>query len=289
MKLGRLLDAVHAVHLGQHLVQQSGAVEQLEGAARVAFGEHLGQLVADALAAHLLNARRQALDGGEGFRLDGVAEARGEAHRAQHAQLVLGEAALRIADGADDAGLQVVAAADKIEHAIVVQRVHQQAVDGEVAALHVLLRVFGVADAVGMASVGVGAVVAEGRDLDVVRMLGRNGRWRRLVWVPNPSFLCLAGSFQRYQHNAELRADGVGLREDAHDLRRRGIGGDIVIGGGDAEQRVADAASGEISLEAAVAKLANDIGGMCCMWIIALSHLELILACVRVQEAARPP
>ena len=67
---------------------------------------------------------------------------------------------------------------------------------------------------------------------------------------------------QRHQHHAELRAHGIGLREDAHDLGRRGVGGDIVIGGNDAEQRVAHAASGEIGLKAAVAQLANDVGGV---------------------------
>ena len=107
----------------------------------MSFGEHLGQFVADALAADLLNSWRQPLDGGEGFRLDGVVEARGKAYRPQHAQLVFGEAAFRIADGANHAGLQVIASADEIEHPVAVERVHQQSVDGEVAALYVFLRI----------------------------------------------------------------------------------------------------------------------------------------------------
>ena len=104
MELRRLLDALHLLDFRQDFVQQAGFVQQLEGAARVAFGEHLGELVADAFAADLRDLRRQLLDGAHGVRVDLVAEAGGEAHRAQHAQLVFREALLRRADGADNAG-----------------------------------------------------------------------------------------------------------------------------------------------------------------------------------------
>ena len=142
-----------------------------------------------------VNARRQRADGREGFRLDAVAEARGEAHGAQHAQLVFVEAALGIADGADDAGLEIVAAADVVEDAIAVQRIQQQAVDGEVAALDVLLRALWCSDLVGMAAVGVGAVGAEGGDLDVVRVLGRNGAGEGSSGCPTQSSCAWLGVF----------------------------------------------------------------------------------------------
>src|ERR1019366_5859464 len=45
-------------------------------------------------------------------------------------------------------------------------------------------------------------------------------------------------------------------------LGRLGVGGDVVPGGRETEQRAAHAASGEIGLKAAVAQLANDVGGV---------------------------
>ena len=51
----------------------------------------------------------------------------------QQPQLVFGEALARLADRADDAARQVVAAADKIDHAIF-QRIVEQPIDREVAA-----------------------------------------------------------------------------------------------------------------------------------------------------------
>ncbi len=59
MKLRRLLHAVHAIDLRQHLLQQAGRVQQLESRASVALGQHLGQLVANPLAADLVDQRRQ--------------------------------------------------------------------------------------------------------------------------------------------------------------------------------------------------------------------------------------
>ena len=53
-----------------------------------------------------------------------------------------------------------------------VQWVQEQAIDGEVAALHVFGGAEGVVDFVGMTAIGVDAVGAEGRDLHV-----RHLRW----------------------------------------------------------------------------------------------------------------
>src|SRR5581483_919434 len=104
-------------------------------------------------------------NGGERGGLDGVAEAGRKAHGAHHAQLVFGEAAVRRADGADDAGAQVGAPADIVQH-FLGNGIEQQAVDGEVAALHVFARIGGVGDFVGMPAVGIQAVAAEGGDFD---------------------------------------------------------------------------------------------------------------------------
>ena len=74
-----------------------------------------GELVADALAADLVDLRGGVADGGHGARLDLEVEARGEADGAQHAQLVFGEAQGGVADGAEDPGGEIVAAADEVE------------------------------------------------------------------------------------------------------------------------------------------------------------------------------
>ena len=100
----------------------------------------------------------------------------------------------------------------------------------------------------------------------------RCGRWRprwrcRALLVPraqnrdagvHPS---VGGGADRVTHNqndAEVGADGEGLREERDDLVRRGGGGDVVVLGGVAEEEVADAAAGEVGLVARVAQGADD-------------------------------
>ena len=185
-------------------------------------------------------------------------EAGRKAYRPQHAQLVFPEAEFRIADGANHTGPQVVATTNEVKHSVAVQWIHQKAVDGKVAALHILLRVLGIAHLIRMAPVGVRSIVTKSGNFHVVGVLGRAGLTRRFAR-------------ERHQHHAELRSHGVGFREDAHHLGGRGIGGNVVIGGRKPQQHVAYAASGEIRLEAAVAQLANDVGGM-------LPHRSLIVA-----------
>ena len=116
MKLRRLLDALHPRDFGQKLGQQPRFVEQLEAAARGAFGEQLGEFVAQALGGNLVDFRRELDDRAEGARFDRVAEPRGEAHGAHHAQLVFpkrcsGRPMARMIPGAE-----IVAPADEIEH-----------------------------------------------------------------------------------------------------------------------------------------------------------------------------
>ncbi len=269
MILRRLLYPMHAIDFRQHLAQQPAGVEQFERTADVAFSEHLSKLVPNALPADLPNQRGEALNCGKGSWLDHILKARCETHRAQHPQLVFLKAAFRIANGADHPGLQVVTAADKIQHAIAVERVHQQAVDGEVTALHVLPGILGIPHLVRMAPIRVSAVVAEGRHFNIVRVLGRSCRNRNIFW-------------RGHQHNPELRPDGVRFGKNAHHLRGSGVGRDIVIRGNQAEQHVANTASGKVGLEAAQAQFANDGGGMgahtrlmiaICGWRLAVGEL----------------
>src|SRR5207248_3715774 len=93
------------------------------------------------LAADLVDLRRQLLNCFHGLGINSICEAGGKAHRAQHAELIFGKAAMRLADGADDAGLEVTTPPDKVEDLIVIQRIEQQAVDGEITPLHIFFGV----------------------------------------------------------------------------------------------------------------------------------------------------
>ena len=127
----------------------------------MALGEHPGQFIANPLARDSTDPSRQLLDCSEGSGFDRVPEAGGKAYRAQHAQLVFGEAQLRPPDGANDSGFEVLASADEIQH-FILNGIEQQAVDGKVAALDIFLSALAEAYLVGMAAVAVADVAAEG-------------------------------------------------------------------------------------------------------------------------------
>jgi len=69
VELRRLLDALHAGNLRENFAKQVGCFKQFKGAAGVALGQHLRQLIANPLPAHSINARRQASNRGLGPRL----------------------------------------------------------------------------------------------------------------------------------------------------------------------------------------------------------------------------
>ncbi len=136
------------------------------------------------------------MDCGHGCGGEFVIETCGETHGSEHAQFVFRETALRIADGADESGFQVFASTDEIQN-FVGGGVEHHAIDGEVAALHVLARVFGEANLVGMAAVGVADVGAKGGDFDCgAPALGLTGECAR----------CSIGL--GHQHYSELFAYG---------------------------------------------------------------------------------
>ena len=158
-------------------------------------------------------------DGSEGCWFDGVAEARGEADSAEHAEFVFGETAGSIADGADDSFSEIGAAADKVENFTGVVA-HEEAVDGEIAALHIFFRSLGIDDLVGMAAVGIADVRAECGDFDLEGILAD-------------------------EYDAELRADIEGVGEELQNFLRSCVCGDIVIGGIAMEKDVSHAATDE--------------------------------------------
>ncbi len=202
MVLGGLLDAVHPDGLREDLGEQAGYIEEFEGMAGVAFREHPGEFVADALVADLGDVAGLLLDGGKGAWLDLEPQAGGETDRAEHAELVFGEAGDGVADGADDAGGEVGLTVDKVEGGgcsvgvlVIQERIEEHAVDGEVAAEHIFAGVGGEADRVGAAAVGVGAIVAEGGDLDGGAVVATG----------------ITASFATDEDDAEVGAYGEGL------------------------------------------------------------------------------
>ena len=139
-----------------------------------------------------------------------------------------------VADGADDAGAQVLLPADEVDH-LAAQRVEEEPVDGEVTALRVLAR-RAEAHAARPAAVDVGVVGAEGRHRERDAVLD-------------------------HQDDAELRADRHGAPEERlHGLRGR-AGGDVEVERLAPEELIAHAAAGEVRLVPRVAKSLHDPSG----------------------------
>lgn len=227
MELRGLLAALERLDLGQQLAQESARIEQVEAAHPAGVGEDLHQLVADALGAHDMDLRGEVADGRPCIRLDLEAEPGGEADAAQDAQLVLLEALARIPDGADDARLEIGAAADVVDHAFL-DGIVEKAVDREIAPPGIALGI-GKGDGFRVASVAVLAIGAEGGDFVFTAIL-------------------------EHDNDAELRPDRHGAREQALDLFRPGAGGDVIVLGLRAEQQIAHAAASKAGLVSMCAK-----------------------------------
>ena len=268
--LGRLDYAFHLEGFGDDLGEEAGGVEELEAAAGSAFGEDAGEFVADSLGGDVVDGGGLGGDGGGGGGIDLEVEAGGEADRAEHAELVFGEAEGGVADGSDDSGGEVFAAVDVVEGCgggivglVEEDGVEEHAVDGEVAAEDVLFRRGGEADGVGAAAVRVRAVVAEGGDfgggLEAVDRLDD-------------------------EDDAEVGPHGAGLAEEGGDLRRRGGGGYVVVAGGEAEEEVADAAAGEVGLVAGFAEGPGDEEGGLVVGVVmeVAAHVPMIERCAMV-------
>src|ERR1051326_7200375 len=64
------------------------------------------------------------------------------------------------------------------------------------------------------------------------------------------------------QHHSELFTNRQGLGKNADYLLRRGIGGDVIIGGLQAKQQIAHTSAYQIALKATLAQLAPDLDGL---------------------------
>ena len=163
--------------------------------------------------------RSEIHDGAARGGFDGEAEARGEAHGAHEPQPVLLKTLPRLANGADETRLDVLAAADEVDE-FLVDRIIHHSVDGEIPATDVAFDI-GKGDGCGVPAVGVGAVGAERGDLDLEALF-------------------------HHDHDAELLAHGDGPGEEAADLVGRGGGRHVVVGGLAVHDHVAHAAAREI-------------------------------------------
>ena len=133
---------------------------------------------------------------------------------------------------------EVLLPADEVDH-LALQRIVEQAVDGEIAAYGVFPRGTE-GDVVGMPAVAIGGIPAEGGHLDHARLL-------------RPA----------HGDHAEGGADGQRpfLAEELTDLLGAGGGGHVVILGRAMQKLIADAAAGPIGLEPRLAEAAHHLEG----------------------------
>jgi hypothetical protein len=162
-------------------------------------------------------------------RLDGEVEPRGELHRAQHAHRVLAEPDVRVADGANQAALEVGHAGDVVDHALGLDVV-EQAVDGEVAPAGVL---------------GVAAedVVPADQELVVVRRvvtLARVGAEGRRLDDLRP---------EEDVSQPEPASDDAAIAEQLPDFFWSCARRDVEVLRRPVEQQIADASADEVGLE----------------------------------------
>ena len=116
MKLRRLLDAFHRADFRKNLLEQPGFIQQFERPPGCTFGKHSCKFVAKALGRNLRYFGGVAANGAKSFGFDFESEARGESHRAHHAEFVFLETAIRLADGANDFRFEVGLSPDVVQH-----------------------------------------------------------------------------------------------------------------------------------------------------------------------------
>ena len=159
---------------------------------------------------------------------DREAQAAGELDRAQHADRVLAEADVRIADGPDEARLEVLEAAHVVDHREVGDVV-EEPVDREVPPQRVL------------------AGGAERRCRTVIRSSGAS-RIQRLGPPPEGRDLDDLSVGEEDVGEPESPADQPAVAEEPPHRLRMGVGADVEVLGHALEQEVADAPADEVRL-----------------------------------------
>ena len=226
----------------------------------MAFGQHASQFVADPLTGDLMNLRGKFPNCLKRHWVNLIFETRRESHCPQHPQLVFAEPQLGIADSADNAGVQIVFAADEIQN-FVGERIKQQPIDGEIATLHILLRIAAEANLIWMAPIAVSHIAAKSRNFNTEFMLVATEGMLFSVCLLAFSHCGALRLRKRHQHNPELRPDGVGFRKNAHDVIRSSIGRNVVVGRLALQQQIANASAHQICLMTLIAQRSNNRNG----------------------------
>ncbi len=150
--------------LGNRRAHELGVLEHRVPAATRR--EDPAELDAHALAGNRVEQGRAGREGRGGLRLYIEIEPAGEADGAEHAERILLEAHARHADGADEARLEVLVPAEKIEHAAVGMPCH--GVHGEVPAGEVVLHRPHRDNLLGMTAIRIEPILAVRGDLDAL-------------------------------------------------------------------------------------------------------------------------
>ena len=249
VKLRRLLHSLHRGNFRQDFLQQPTLVKQQKRAPSMSFGEHAREFVAHPLSRNHVNLVSQPPDGGKRAWLDRVFEASGKAHRPQHAELVLGEPMLGIANGADNPFFQVFAPAYKVDH-FAAHRIEQHAVNGKVASSDILPRILREPNFIRMAPIRIANVAAEGGHLHSMSM-SRNAHLPAISLRRDAAgnVSCLQRLRHRHEHNPKLRSHRVRLRKDRHDLLRSSIGGHVKVFRFPPQQQIAYTPPNQVGLK----------------------------------------
>ncbi len=217
--LGRLFAAAEVEDLGQEAGDEARIDEEVEAPGALRGHEDAGKFIADAFRGNLSEKISMRDDGSPRFLLDLKAGDHRKANGAQEAEGVFLKASGRVADGTQDAVLQIGPAVDVVDD-LAGDWILKKSVDGEVAALGVFFR-SGKSDRLRASSVLVGAIGAEGGDFDH-----------------------FAVAF--HDDDPEVGAHRIGFREEGADFVRGGRGGEVVVFGLLIEELVTDTASREI-------------------------------------------
>ena len=225
--------------LGQDHVGQAAVDEQLEAAPRVGPEHELGQLDLDPLGGDPADLRGQRGHRGDHVRGRGDAQLGDEPGRPQHPQRVVGERLERVGRRPQGAGGQVAQPAVRVGELV---RGHRDGhrVHGEVAPAQVVDQRVAVRD-LRVAADPVVPVGPVGGDL-------------------------AAHAAHQHADRAELDAGGPRATEPGHQFQhglRAGVGGEVEVFRGPAEQRVPDRAADEVQLVAGADEdLAEVVGGL---------------------------
>ncbi len=221
------------------------ALDEGDGGFASGVGEHLAEFIADAFAADAAKVARVVVDGDAGGFVEVESESCGESDGAESAKVILAEPLLWIADGTDEASMEVFLTINEIDDSALgsfggVERIEEEGVDGEIASVGIFLGI-GEDDAVGSSGVGVGVIASEGGNFDGVSVFSD-------------------------QDDAKGLADGACASEEGFDAIGVGIGGDVVVFWVVAQEFIAHAAAGEVGGVSGVNEALDDgTGGVACV------------------------